>query len=211
MKKLKIIIPILLLLLIPIRLVVINNYKIVEDLDKLIKIKKGLVVSDLKVVKNKEVEKYIEYKNIKIGSYFENVECNDKNNTNICTFDDKIITMGQINSIIDEYEEYSSNKLDFNDDLQLLGLIKSSYNKPSFFTSIKRIRKEYTYNMFALNYLKEIKSIDLIEGDIKGLLFYVDKDNREFYTYNNKKTYKITFKNIDDNTIIDLISTIKID
>ena len=55
MKKLKIIIPILLLLLIPIRLVVINNYKIVEDLDKLIKIKKGLIVSDLKVVKNKEV------------------------------------------------------------------------------------------------------------------------------------------------------------
>ena len=65
--------------------------------------------------------------------------------------------------------------------------------------------------MFALNYLKEVKSIDLIEGDIKGLLFYVDKDNREFYLYNNKKTYKITFKNIDDNTIIDLISTIKID
>lgn len=210
MKKLKIMIPLLLIILIPVRLYVINNYKIVDDLDKLIKIKKGLVISDLKVIKTKDVDNYIEYNNIKISNNFENIECNDKNNTNICTIDDKIITMGQISSIIKEYEEYSSNKIDTTDDLELLGLIKTSYNKPSFFTPIKKTRLEYTYNMFALNYLKIIDNIDLIEGDIKGLLFY-EKDNlREFYLYKDNKTYKITFKNIDDNTIIDLISTIKI-
>lgn len=210
MKKLKIMIPLLLIILIPVRLYVINNYKIVDDLDKLIKIKKGLVISDLKVIKTKDVDNYIEYNNIKISNNFENIECNDKNNTNICTIDDKIITMGQISSIIKEYEEYSSNKIDTTDDLELLGLIKTSYNKPSFFTPIKKTRLEYTYNMFALNYLKIIDNIDLIEGDIKGLLFY-EKDNlREFYLYKDNKTYKITFKNIDDNTIIDFISTIKI-
>ena len=80
-----------------------------------------------------------------------------------------------------------------------------------FFTPIKKTRLEYTYNMFALNYFKVIKSIDLIEGDIKGLLFYENDNEREFYLYKDNKTYKITFKNIDDNTIIDLISTIKID
>lgn len=211
MKKLKIIIPLLIILLIPIRLCVINNYKITDNLNKLIKIKKGLVVSDLKVVKTKKADNYLEYKNIKIANYFENIECNDKNNTNICTFNDKIITMGQVSSIIEEYEEYSSNKLDTTDDLQFLGLIKTSFNKPSFFTPIKRIRKEYTYNMFAINSLKVLKSIDLIEGDIKGLLFYEDDNYREFNLYKNNKTYKITFKNIDDNTIIDLISTIIID
>ena len=211
MKRLKIIIPLLIIILIPIRLVIINNYKIVDDLDKLIKIKKGLVISDLKVVHEKEVENYIEYNNIKISNNFENIECNDKNNTNICTFDDKIITMSQIDSIISEYETYSNNKLDTSDDLQFLGLIKTSYNNPSFFTPIKKTRLEYTYNMFALNYFKVIKSIDLIEGDIKGLLFYENDNEREFYLYKDNKTYKITFKNIDDNTIIDLISTIKID
>ncbi|MDO4996820.1 MAG: hypothetical protein Q4E69_06535 [Bacilli bacterium] len=211
MKRLKIIIPLLIIILIPIRLVIINNYKIVDDLDKLIKIKKGLVISDLKVVHEKEVENYIEYNNIKISKNFENIECNDKNNTNICTFDDKIITMSQIDSIISEYETYSNNKIDTSDDLQFLGLIKTSYNNPSFFTPIKKTRLEYTYNMFALNYFKVIKSIDLIEGDIKGLLFYENDNEREFYLYKDNKTYKITFKNIDDNTIIDLISTIKID
>ena len=211
MKRLKIIIPLLIIILIPIRLVIINNYKIVDDLDKLIKIKKGLVISDLKVVHEKEVEEYIEYNNIKISKNFENIECNDKNNANICTFDDKIITMSQIDSIISEYETYSNNKLDTSDDLQFLGLIKTSYNNPSFFTPIKKTRLEYTYNMFALNYFKVIKSIDLIEGDIKGLLFYENDNEREFYLYKDNKTYKITFKNIDDNTVIDLISTIKID
>lgn len=179
-----------------------------EDLDKLIKIKNGLVISDLKVIKTKEVENYIEYDNIKISNNFEDIKCIDKNNINICTFDDKIITMGEANSIIKEYEDYSSNKLKIDDDLQFLGLIKTSYNKPSFLTPLKKLREEYSYNMFALNYLKIPKNIDLIEGDINGLLLYNYNNERELYIYKNKRTYKISFKNINDNTIIDLINSI---
>lgn len=211
MKKIKIIIPILIILFIPVRIYVVNNYRIDNNLEKLIKIKKGLIVSDLKVINTQEQENYIEYKNIKIGKIFSEIDCVDKNNSYICEFGDRIITIGLTNSLIEDYQEYTNKKLDLNDDLALLGMIKESYNEPSFFTSVSKLRSEFTLNMFAINYLPIIKSVDLIEGDLKGLLFYENDSFRELYLYKNNKTYKITFKNIDDNTIIELIKSIKID
>lgn len=210
MKKLKIIIPILIILFIPIKLFVVSDFKI-EDLDKLKKIKNGLIVSDLKVIKTENKENYIEYKNLKIANTYENLSCEEKNNSKQCIFDDKIITMGLTKSIIEQYEEYSSKKIELDDDLLFLGTIKECSNKPNILTSTSKLREEFTLNMFTINNLPIINNIDIIEGDIKGLLFYEKENYRELYLYKDLKTYKVTFKNIDDNTIIELIKTIQID
>ena len=177
-----------------------------KEISKLNSIKKGLVINDLLVI-NKIDTDYYEYKNIKINN---NYDCIEKEKL-ICKRDNKKLQVSIEDTYLSLFKKYNKTsskiikKYNIKTDLELFGKIKEINNKKLF-----NNKEEYLLNKYTLKYIDKAKNIDLIEGDISGLLFNY-KDYKELLIENNNKLYRFKFINMNSDEINEIMNSIVID
>ncbi len=210
MKKLNIFIPIILVI---ISMLVVKAFQIKsyafskEDIARIEKIKKGLIITDLFVINKKEQANSIKFANVKVKNVFEDFNCEENKNEFLCIKDEKTSFSIKVKqSYVHRFSNYDNSFIktkriisdkNINNDIDLFGQIKEANQKASIFNFDKVNKENYILCKFAIDELN-FHSIDLIEGDYTGILLHNDSKTRELLIYYSDRTYSFTFKNLKE-------------
>ncbi len=199
----------IIMILITIKYLSINNLQLsATEKNKLEQIKEGLILTDLLVINTEEVDKYIEYKNIKIKDIFSDYDCLEEENKYTCIKDEKTSFTIEINiPYLEKFKNYKNEIIDTTkiiksskilSDLELMSKIKEAKNSPSIIQINRKNKEDYILNKFALEEFPVLYSLDLVEGDYTGYLLHASANSRKLLIYFNNKVYTFTFKNLKE-------------
>lgn len=189
---------------------IIHSYTLSDTNKKAMeKIAEGLIIDDLKVIYHEDLEdeEYIEYKNLKGKNIFKEFNCLEEDNSFQCTKDEKtIFTMKKTTSFVDKLSKskykdgtkiIKKNKI--TTDIDLFGFIKdASTSKNTIVKPISNIKRDYILQMYAIDYVPVIHSMDLVEGEYSGYILHISSKTRELYLTKNHDTYLFSFTNLDE-------------
>ncbi len=218
------------------------HYNSTQELENSVK---QIAIKDTMTIQPSLVEsnEYFEYQNIKIRNDFkeytqfeQNVEnsspkliLKDQNNHTIKSFwmgiADTYVDMLKADKTLFVEEEKKISNVDFNivlkknninNDIDLFHYLSNPKNiHNTLFTSVKKMKENYTIQFMVSVILPTMNNITLINGEYDGYIFNINNGMKEVnFINNNNKRYVFTFideVDITDEYLRDILSTIVIE
>lgn len=106
-------------------------------------------------------------------------------------------------------------KNNINNDIELFRCLENKKNiKNNIFTSVKKMKENYTIQFMVTVMLPQIEDITLIDGDYEGYIFNIKNNIKMAVILKNDKSYVFTFLKTDyftDEYIKEILNTVEID
>lgn len=203
---------------------------------------KGLTIKDTITLKQQPLDNYIEFNGIKVKNEFEDFEklgapqstedsvkyvLYDKKRKVVASFwistadtyvnilksdktlfgtGDKRVTNDNLTDLLEK------NKI--NNDIELFKYLEKQKNtKNNIFTSVRKMKENYTLHFMVAVMLPSMDNISLIDGDYNGYIFNLKNNMKEVNILKNGKRYVFMFMNTDyftDEYIEEILNSIEI-
>ncbi len=199
-------------------------------------------ISNTITLQYKEVldNNYFEYQNMKIRNDFKDFNeldpdtsigtslklvLKDENNNTIKVFwmlsTDTYVNLLKMDKDFIGTDKKITNLTDFleknniNNDIELFNyLSKHKFTKSNIFTSVRKMKENYSIQLMISLIIPTTDSVTLINGDYEGYIFNLEDNTKEVTILKNDKRYVFVFMSktpLTDEYLTDILSTIVID